>query len=182
MKECWVPVAAASDGNYLATPGNAYAALVSVDKRASMADVEAELKKQDLAITYAWQTGQPNRGQFYIDNWIASLPPPPDGDVWMYFELKYTGDVPRSIARHVEKCILFVCGGADVVHVFEAQQVADDYSPCGPGDPQAAQTPTAETTTAAASTVRPRTATWKPVAVGAAAVAAVAGVVWLARS
>jgi hypothetical protein len=53
----------------------------------------------------------------------------------MYFEMNFTGDVPKVIVSHIEKCIFsVVCGSADIMNVFESRQVADDYIPCGPGD------------------------------------------------
>lgn len=101
-----------------------------------MSDVTSELAKQEMAVTYGWMSGQPNRNTYFVDTWLANLPPPASGTVWMYFELTYNGSMGKTIARHVEKCVLFICGSVDISYIFEAQEVADNYAPCGPGDPQ----------------------------------------------
>jgi hypothetical protein len=134
MKTCWIPFNPDTSGKYLATPGNHYAVLLSVDSRASMTDVTDELSKNELSVIYGWQSGQPTRKRFAIDRWLEMLPPPDDGTIWMYFELAYTGSMPRTLARHVEKCVLFVCGSVDIVYAFEAQQMPDNYEPCSPGE------------------------------------------------
>ena len=97
MKSCWVLINPDAKKNYLATPGNRYAALLSVDARASLSDVTDELAKLGFKVTYSWQSGQENRDSVFIDNWIARLPAPTKGTVWMYFELNYVGDVPKTI-------------------------------------------------------------------------------------
>ena len=99
------------------------------------------LKNQGFDVTYTWQSGQAVRQQYFIDRWLASLPDPTAGTVWMYFEMNYNGDMPKTIVGHIQKCVLFVCGNADISFVFEAQDVADNYSPCGPGDPQSPTPP-----------------------------------------
>src|SRR5438552_1697208 len=118
MKTCWIPLSPA-DGKYLATPGNRYAALIGVDARAPLDSIADALKNQSFDVTYSWQSGQPVRQQFLVDRWLAGLPTPTEGTVWMYFEMNYTGDLPRPIASHIEKCVLFVCGSADIAYVFE---------------------------------------------------------------
>jgi hypothetical protein len=141
MKSCWLPINPDQKNNYLASPGGQYAALLAVDKVASMDKVVDALKKQDFQVTASWQSGQPVPPSL-MGNWLASLPPPANGRTWMYFELKYGGDMPKTIVRHIEKCLIdmgFVkslCGTADISYVFSAQQVDDGYHPCGPGDPQ----------------------------------------------
>lgn len=183
MKSCWIPISPNPTGNYLATPGNRYAALLSVDSRAKLSDVTDALAKQDFTVTYSWQTGQANRQQFFIDNWIADLPAPTQGTIWIYLELNYTGDMPKTIARHVQKCVLWICGNVDIAYIFEAQQVDDGYHPCGPGDPQ--KSPDAASASGTSSTPGcpdlpppcpappPQPNPWKPALVGAGAVTAV---------
>jgi hypothetical protein len=141
MKTCWIPINPDTSGNYLATPGNHYAVLLSVDSRASMKDVTDELNKNELSVIYGWQSGQQTRKRFAIDRWLEMLPPPADGTVWMYFELAYTGSTPKTLARHVEKCVLFICGSVDITYAFEAQQKPDDYAPCSPGESGGASIP-----------------------------------------
>jgi len=141
MKKCWQLVNPDLKGNYLATPGNRYAVLLGVDSRASVDDVKKELVKEHFAVTYAWQTGQPNRNAVFIDSWLASLPAPTKGTVWMYFELNFTGDSPVTVVSRIHKCLFFVCGDASIAFVFEAKDVPDNYAPCGPGDPQAGSCP-----------------------------------------
>jgi len=141
MITCWIPVSPDPAGNYLATPGNRYAALISVDARAPISTLIDALKTQGFDVTYSWQSGQAVRAQFLVDRWIASLPAPADGKVWMYFEMNYTSDTPKSLASHIQRCVLFICGSADISNVFEARQVPDDTHPCGPGDPQGTPLP-----------------------------------------
>ena len=176
MRTCWVPVSQDSSGNYLATPGNRYAALLSVDSRANVSDATDELNKNGFQVTYSWQSGQPTRGQFFIDNWLANLPAPASGNVWMYFEANFTGDTPRTIARTFEKCVLWICGSGTLSYVFEAQQVPDSYAPCGPGDPQTGACPPLPPP---APGCPPQPNPWKPALTGAAAGGALVGLVWL---
>jgi hypothetical protein len=140
VKACWVPINPDPKSNqYLATPGGRYAVLLSVDSRGSMSDVTDELKKNNFTVTYSWQSGQPTRNQFDVDNWLANLPKPTSGTNWMYFEMNFTGDSPQLFARSFQKCVNLlitkICGNVDVAYLFEAQQVADNFHPCGPGDP-----------------------------------------------
>jgi len=176
MKTCWVPVSADPQGNYLATPGGRYAGLLSVDSRASVSDAVNELNNQGFQVTYSWQSGQPTRGQFFVDNWLANLPAPTPGTVWMYFELDFTGDVPRAVARSFHKCILWICGTGTIAYVFEAQQVPDNYAPCGPGDPQ---TGTCAPLPPPAPGCPPEPNPWKPVLVGVFVGGTLVGLVWL---
>jgi hypothetical protein len=141
MKICWIPVSPDSSGKYLASPGNRYAVLLNVDSRASLSTVADELKKQNFNVTYSWQSGQAVRGEFLIDRWIRSLPAPAPGKTWMYLELDYAGNSPKVLASSIKKCVLFICGTADIVNAFEAQSVSDDTHPCGPGDPQTGNCP-----------------------------------------
>lgn len=141
MIACWIPINPDSSGNYLATPGNRYATLISVDARAPLDTIASALKNWNLDVTYSWQSGQPTRQKYLVDRWLSGLPAPAEGKTWMYFEMNYVGDVPKVIVSHIEKCVLFVCGSADITNVFESRQVADDYHPCGPGDTQAPAPP-----------------------------------------
>lgn len=175
MISCWIPINPDSSGNYLATPGNRYATLISVDARAPLSSIADALKNWNLAVTYSWQSGQPTRQQFLVDRWLSGLPAPADGKTWMYFEMNFTGDVPKTIVSHIEKCVLFICGSADIVNVFESQQVADDYHPCGPGD-ATAPTPPPPGCPPCATPIPPvvpgcpaEPAPWKPLALGAGA-------------
>ena len=174
MKTCWISIPPDQAGNYLATPGKRYAALVGVDARASLTDLEGALNKQGFDVTYTWQSGQAVRQQFFIDRWLASLPAPTAGTVWMYFEMNYNGDAMRTIVGHFQKCVLFICGNADIAYVFEAQEVADDFHPCGPGDPESTTPPL--TPPAACP---PQASPWGPALVGAAAGAALTAAILL---
>lgn len=168
---CWISIAPDVQGNYLASPGNRYAALLSVDTRAKMSDAVNELTKEGFVVTYSWQSGQPGRGTFLIDNWIAALPAPTKGTNWMYFELNYTGSVPKTVAKHIQRCVLFICGSVDITQLFEAQEVPEGTHPCGPGDPQTANCPPAPPPCAACP---PKPNPWKPALIGAAVGAAFA--------
>ena len=170
--KCWTSISPDAQGNYLASPGNRYAALLSVDARAKVSDAVDELKKEGFTVTYSWQSGQPTRGQFLIDNWISGLPAPTKGTNWMYFELNYAGDVPKTVAKHIEKCVFFVCGSVDIVQLFEAREVADGTHPCGPGD-HAGDCPSPPPPCAACP---PAPNPWKPALLGAAVGAIFAGV------
>lgn len=165
MKKCWFLTNPDAAGNYLATPGRRYAALVGVDARASVSDVAKELVKEGFAVTYSWQTGQPNRNAVFMDTWLAGLPQPTPGTNWMFFELNFTGDSPRTVVSTIHKCLFFICGDARIAYVFEARDVADDYAPCGPGDPQKGACPELPPPCA---TCAPQPMPWKPVAIGAA--------------
>lgn len=172
--KCWSPISPDAQGNYLASPGNRYAALLSVDTRAKLSDAVDELKKEGFAVTYSWQSGEANRNRFLIDNWIAALPSPTKGTNWMYFELNYAGDTPKTVAKHIQKCILFVCGSVDIAQLFEAREVPDGTHPCGPGDPQTANCPPVPPPCAACP---PASNPWKPALLGAAVGAIFASVV-----
>lgn len=179
MKSCWMLVTPDPSRNYLATPGNRYAALLSVDARAQMSDVTDELAKLDFKVTYSWQSGQANRNSVFIDNWIAKLPPPTKGTVWMYFELNYIGDVPKTIVSHIRKCkALVFCGNVDIAYIFEAQQVADDAHPCGPGDPQTAS---CQPMAPPCSACPPAPIPWKPLLIGALAGSVLMGAIGAMR-
>jgi len=134
MKSCWIPISPDTSGKYLATPGNDYAALISVDARAPMSVLTDALTKQGFAITYAWQSGQPTRTMAIIDRWLDTLPAPAAGKVWMYLEMTFNGDVPKLIVGSYQKCVLMICGSADVSYLFESREVADNYAPCNPGE------------------------------------------------
>ena len=169
MKSCWILINPDAKKNYLATPGNRYAALLSVDSRASLSQVIDELAKNlAFKVTYSWMSGQPNRNAVFIDSWLAKLPAPTKGTNWMYFELNFVGDVPKTIVSHIQHClhllIVKICGNADIAYVFEAQQVDDNFHPCGPGDPQAGTCPPLAPPCAACP---PASIPWKPVLVGA---------------
>jgi len=177
MKACWLPVSPDAQGNYLASPGGRYAALLNVDTRASLSDVTSALAKEDFTVTYAWATGQPNRNAVFIDDWLAKLPQPASGTVWMYLELNFTGDMPKTVAAHIHKCILFICGDANIVYLLTAQQVADNYAPCGPGDPQAGNCPVLPPPISCP----PAPSAWKPALIGAAVGGALVGAIVVLR-
>lgn len=141
MKICWLQVDPNAQGKYIATPGAYYAVLMSVDKRGSVSDIVSELTKQEFRVNYSWEYGQPTARGYLVDNWLAGLTPSAEGTRWIYFEGWYTGNAARSLAKHVEKCVLGICGAADVAYLFEAQQVPDNYHPCGPGDPNKGSCP-----------------------------------------
>jgi hypothetical protein len=200
MKTCWLPINIDQKGNYLASPGGRYAALIAVDTVATMDKVVDALQKQQFQVTYSWHSGQPVRHQYLMDRWLASLPAPASGRTWMYFELTYVGDMPKTIVPHIQKCLIdfgpvhSLCGTADIAYVFSAQQVDDSYHPCGPGDPQ--KTPDASPPAAAGCPdcptyppcpdlpppcpgCPPPSFPWKPVLAGMALGASAAGgVVW----
>jgi hypothetical protein len=201
MKTCWLPINPDSSGKYLASPGGRYAALIAVDNVAGIDKVVDALQKQSFQVTYSWKGGQPVRHQFLIDRWLASLPPPASGRTWMYFELTYTGDMPKTIVPHIQKCLVewpikALCGTADIAYVFSAQQVDDSYHPCGPGDPQ--KTPDAPPPAQAGCPdcptyppcpdlpppcpgCPPAPLPWKPLLAGAAVGSAIASLAWLWR-
>jgi len=171
-----VPLSLNPAGMYLAEPGGRYAVLLSVDSRASLTDVTGALGKESFQVSYAWQSGQPVRNQFFVDTWLAGLPAPTAGTVWMYFEMSYTGDTPLTFARHIEKCILFICGSADIAYAFSAQSVPDNTSPCGPGDPQ---TGTCAPLPPPCPGCPPKPVPWKPALAGAGVGAGIAILSWL---
>lgn len=192
MKNCWVPFNPDPSGNYLASPGGRYAVLLSVDSRASISDVTDELGKQNFQVTYSWVGGQPTRQpvpgskvSFAIDMWLANLPKPTSGTVWMYFELTFTGNTPKALARHVEKCVLFICGSVDIAYAFAEHQVADDFYPCGPGDttvpPNGGVSPCPPLPPPCPGPA-PAPNPLKPALAGAAVGAAVVGVAWALTS
>ncbi len=165
MRWCWVPISPGSEGKYIAEPGGFYAVLLAVDSRASISDVADTLTKQSFQVAYSWQGGTPTRGKFWIDDWLAKLPASAEGTRWMYLELRYAGTEMKSIARHFEKCVLMICGAADVAYVFEAKQVPDDWHPCGPGDPNQGTCPPLPPPCPGCP---PKPNPWRPALVGAA--------------
>jgi hypothetical protein len=166
MKWCWVPISPDAQGKYIAEPGGFYAALLAVDTRGTVSDVTGDLTKQGFQVIYTWESGQPTRGKFFVDNWLANLPKSAEGTRWIYLELKYAGSEMKSIARHFEKCTLGICGAADVSYVFAATQVPDIFHPCGPGDPnQGSCSPLPPPCPGCP----PKPSPWKPAMLGAAA-------------
>jgi len=179
-KQCWVPLSPDAAGKYLASSGGRYAALLSVDSRAKLSQVVNELKKQDFVVTYAWQSGQvlPTRNETASYQWLAGLPPPTQGTVWMYLELNYVGDLPRTIARTIHKCVLFICGTATLAYVFELRSVGDTYQPCNPGEPQ---NPACPPLPPPAPGCPPEPSPWLPALAGAAVGAAMGAFLWRRR-
>lgn len=131
---CWVKIAPEVDGKYRAQPGQKYAVLAAVDTRGSVSDFTANATSQGFKVLYTWETGQPSRATYYVDNWLQTLPPAASGTRWVYAELHYDGQSPIEIATHYEKCVAFFCGAADIAQVFQAQPVAASTQ-CAPFGP-----------------------------------------------
>lgn len=62
-------------GDFTFEPGQRYAILASVSKNYSLAEIMAKATSEGFSITYAWEQGQPSRGLYPIDDWLAGLLP-----------------------------------------------------------------------------------------------------------
>ena len=78
--------------DYAVQQGQRYAALASVSKNYTLAQVQSYLDGHGWQVTYGWEQGTATRGQFAIDQWLAALAPDTTSNHrWLYAEANRTG-------------------------------------------------------------------------------------------
>lgn len=89
----WVYIQPNGDGDYELVAGGRYAALVSVSRDYTLAEVAAKASSRGIQLTYAWEEGQPNRDTYAIDAWLAKQPKDPNATHrFVYAEADVTAD------------------------------------------------------------------------------------------
>jgi hypothetical protein len=152
---------AAQSGYFVFAPGQRYAVLASVSLNYSLAQIEAKATSEGFQVTYAWETGQPSRATYRIDDWLDSLPDDTTSNHrWVYAEGNFLGVTPWSLP--VDPPWPFTI--YHVAHVFQAVDAPDQPANEGPASPAL---PPASSTTSA-----PTSSSWVPVALEIAAAAA----------
>jgi hypothetical protein len=127
----------ASGGDFTLEPGGRYAVLASVSSGQSLDAITKYVEGKGFHVTYAWETGQPSRATYQIDNWLQNLPPDATGGQrWVYAEGDYDGVDPWTVGEDPSWLASLALGHFyHVSHVFLA---VDAPAPTTPSD-----TPTA---------------------------------------
>lgn len=156
-------------GDFTFEPGARYAVLASVSLNYSLAQVQNYVAGKGFQVTYAWETGQPSRATYAIDNWLDNLPPDTSGNHrWVYAEGDYDGTDPWKVGQDPPWPFTMY----HVAHVFQAVDAAD---PVSPSDTPAAPTlPSTTSSTGAATGLSPL-----GVAAAVFSVGILVGVIWL---
>lgn len=82
----------ASGNDYAFQSAHRYAVLASVSLNYSLAQIAAKMTSLGFVVTYAWEQGQPTRGLYAIDAWLASLPvDATENHRWVYGEANFAG-------------------------------------------------------------------------------------------
>ena len=123
----WTPLAAAG-GDYAVAQGPRYAALSSVTLDQSLSAVVEYLNRHGWAVTYAWEPGQPSRGLYAVDDWLAGLSPDPtDHHRWIWIEANRTGST-TTLGEHAPWPFTFY----RVAQAFEATPAPPSAAPVLP--------------------------------------------------
>jgi hypothetical protein len=99
--KAWGEEAADSDDRFTFRPGERYAVLASASKNYSVSEIGHYLAGKGFDLTYSWEEGEPTRGKFTIDQWLASVPPDTRSNHrWVYGEGNFEpGRDPWTIGR-----------------------------------------------------------------------------------
>jgi hypothetical protein len=96
----WSEVFPDSSANFTFQPGQRYAVLASASLNYSVDQIVQYVQGHGFQVTYSWEQGQPTRGQFQVDAWLASLPPDTTSNHrWVYGEGNFTGSAPWTIGQ-----------------------------------------------------------------------------------
>jgi hypothetical protein len=138
----WVPIVPNDAGDFELKAGERYAALVSVSKNFTKQEIVDFLQtKHGWQVTYAWEQGEPTRGLYAMDDWLAGLAPDArENHRWIYGE----GNLSRDDKFGKDSpCFAFVC--TTVYHVAVAYWAAPDpgggTGPLPPAPPPPTDTP-----------------------------------------
>lgn len=126
-------------GDFVFQPGERYAVLASASLNYTLDQIAAKAEEKGFSVTYKWETGQPSRATYAIDNWLDSLAPDTTSNHrWVYAEGNFTGSSPWSLS--VDPPWPFTM--YHVAHVFEAVDAPDqpNETPAAPVLPPAAST------------------------------------------
>lgn len=135
-EKVWSEVQAA-DGSFTFQPGGRYAVLASVSSGQSLDTIEKYVEGKGFHVTYAWETGQPSRATYYVDNWLQNLPADTtSGQRWVYAEGDYDGVDPWTVGEDPSWLASLALG--HVYHVAHVFLSVDAPAPTTPTD-----TPTA---------------------------------------
>lgn len=84
-------------GDFQFAAGHRYAMLVSLSLDYSVEDLEKKITAAGGNVTYAWEWGQPTRGEYAIDDWLANLPADTHANHrWVYGEADNGKDASLS--------------------------------------------------------------------------------------
>lgn len=117
-------------------PGQRYAVLASVSKNFTLAQIMAKATSEGFTVTYAWEQGQPSRGLYPIDDWLAGLAPDTtDNHRWVWGEGNFDGAQAWTVGVDPPWPLTIY----HLQHVFEAVDQPDTSTP--PTLPTEAQCP-----------------------------------------
>jgi hypothetical protein len=123
-----------TSGAFVFEPGERYAVLASASLNYTLDQIAAKAASEGFTVTYKWETGQPSRATYAIDNWLASLAPDTTSNHrWVYAEGNFTGSSPWSLSQDPPWPFTMY----HVAHVFEAVDAPDQPadSPAEPALP-----------------------------------------------
>lgn len=107
------------NGSFAISQGSRYAILASVASGQSLDTIRSYLTGHGWDVTYLWEEGTPTRGQYAVDDWLASLPADTtSGQRWVYGEANRTG---ADTTIDVDKGFLWITI-YHVAHAFVAMQ------------------------------------------------------------
>jgi hypothetical protein len=98
---------------------------VSVSSNYTLVQITQKLASKGVHVTYAWEWGQPNRGKYVIDDWIAKLPKDTTSNHrWVYLE--GNADGPDTSAGQTSPWPFTIYR---VAHVFQSVPVKKGQTP-----------------------------------------------------
>jgi hypothetical protein len=161
-------------GGFTFQPGERYAVLADVSLNFTLEQIKNKAQSEGFDVTYAWETGDPNRATYQIDNWLASIPADTTSNHrWVYAEGNFSGAAPWVLGAKAPWPLTIYY----VSHVFEAVDAPDQ-----PDAPAAPALPPASATTSAAAAWSAAQVAWSVFGVAVLLAAGVdAFVVWHRR-
>jgi hypothetical protein len=100
-------------GSITVEQGQRYAALADVTRNASLSSIVSYLGGHGWAVTYAWEEGQPSRGLYAVDAWLAGLSPDTtDNHRWVWIEANRTGQTTAVSAASSWPLTVYALGKA----------------------------------------------------------------------
>jgi len=128
-----------SGGDFVFEPGERYAVLASASLNYTLDQIAAKAESEGFSVTYKWESGQPSRATYAIDNWLESLPADTTSNHrWVYAEGNFTGSSPWSLGQDPPWPFTMY----HVAHVFEAVDAPDQLSDATPTTPTLPSTTT----------------------------------------
>jgi hypothetical protein len=126
----WSEVHPGSGGDFVFQPGERYAVLASVSRNYSLAEVQSKAQGKGFTLTYSWEQGQPERGQYHIDSWLASLPADATSNHrWLYAEGNFSDQAQAWTVGQDPPWPFTVYHLADVFHAVDAPDQTSEVLP-----------------------------------------------------